>query len=428
MTIRVLLFAYEFPPVVAPQSLRWHYLASELARLGVEVDVLAPALRNMWQFETELHPAVRTVRCFPGPFVGLSGWLAGRRRNVGQGAAFEGEVATAEHRDLAERLYRGVRKVLDQVLVPDVRTEWLPFAWRHARRLRARRGYDLVISSHEPGVDLLLGLMAKRQWKLPWIVDLADPVVAPYTPRWRRRLDAVLERAACVRADAILVTTEGVKDLLVRRHDVDRARLALVRQGFDHREAHCLPGTGESVATDRFVLVFTGTFYRQFRDPSNLIAALNDLRQVHLVLAGDLGPYARKFGALGERVTVLGKRSHNDCLTLQRSATALVNLGNAQDFQIPGKIYEYFGARRPVLHIAGSQTDPVPNLLSRIRRGVGVANDPGSIKAVIGDWHDRWRRGELDRLFDLSDGAVEQYSWAASARKVHAIICDLTGR
>ena len=419
--MRVLLFAYEFPPVLAAQSLRWYYLGNELAKRGVDLDVLTPSISDRWGFAPAFEDSVRIHRCFAGPFVGFSGWLAERFRG---GARPGTEIPALTHSaqggpsPIFERLYRSLRRGLDQVLFPDLRSEWLPFAWRAAQTLNARKPYDLVISSHEPGVDLLLGLRAHQVWGIPWIADLADPLIAPYTPRWRRRLDLALEGRVCHRADALLATTEAVGILLAERHGIPRSRFTLVRQGFDHRwrEDETLPSP--PWPTDRLVLLFTGTFYPGFRDPGPLIDALARLNGVVTLFVGDMGPFKEELSRLGGRVLLLGKLPHAVCLAWQRRVDVLVNLGNRQDDQVPGKIYEYLGACRPILHIASSPTDPVPAFLAGLNRGRAARAEVNAITTLIREYQDLWRQGLLDRSFDLSLDSVSDYSWMAQADRL----------
>lgn len=428
--MRVLIFAYDFPPVLAAQSLRWAYLCRELAFRGVEVDVLAPRIRDIWGFRPIMGELVRIHRCFPGPFVAFSGWLGGRL-SLDKAVLQEDRCRLNLERPMIAadalpfRLYRGIRNLLDQILFPDLRTEWLPFAWRRAKALYRRYHYDLVISSHEPGVDLLLGLLARRAWGIPWIADLADPLLAPYTPRWRTPLDRALEARTCRSANGVMVTTESAGSQLARRHGVPNDRFLLVRQGFD------VPGTGEISKypppwpMDRFTLLFTGTFYRGFREPSPLIDALTQVEGVQVVIIGDLGGYATDFAPLGERVILLGKLSHEYCLAWQRSANVLLNLGNRQNDQVPGKIYEYLGAARPILHIASSPSDPVPAFLAQIRRGRSTAAEPMLIAQAINEMNASWRSGQLDCSFDLGMDKVMEYTWSAQAARLHQLMLDL---
>ena len=426
--MKVLLFAYEFPPVLSAQSLRWYYLANELVKVGVELDVLTPSFRDIWGFSPGFDTSLSIYRCFPGPFIGFSGWIGSCRRasHVSDNSSLTlDKLVHPRSLSIPERLYRAVRRGLDQVLFPDLRTEWLPFAWRAARRLNAAKHYDLVISSHEPGVDLLLGLRAQYDWGIPWIVDLADPLVAPYTPRWRVRWDQSLEGRVCHRADAILVTTRAVKTLLADRHGIALERFTLIRQGFDQYWQDNQATPPPPWPKDHLVLLFTGTLYPGFRDPAPLVEALAGLKGVFTLFVGDTGPFTEDLIRLGGRVLLLGKLPHAVCLAWQRQADVLVNIGNRQDDQVPGKIYEYLGACRPILHIASSATDPVPALLASLRRGRGVHADAQAIANLIREYQVLWRKGTLEQSFDLSLDAVSDYSWTAQARHVHGLMRTL---
>lgn len=426
--MKVLLIAYEYPPVLAAQALRWYYLGNELARYGVELDVLTPALPNIWGFYPVYVQGIQVHRCFPGPFVAFSGWLGSRQRgqrilpgrNPGSvSAPGQGQIP------LSEQVYRLVRRGLDHVLMPDVRTEWLPFAWRAAKCLQKQRHYDLVICSHEPGVDLLLGLRAKREWGIPWVADLADPLLAPYTPSWRIRWDRALEATVCRSADAVLVTTDTVGASLADRHGIPRRLFTLIRQGFD---AQGLADGVQSIPPwprDRLVLLFTGTFYRGFRDPGPLIEALGLLDEVYAVFVGDMGPFASDLCRLGERVLLPGKLSHDVCLAWQQRADVLVNVGNTQDDQVPGKIYEYLGAGRPILHLTACFNDPVPALLTGLGRGRSVPLRASEVADAIIDLRSAWREGRLDASFDLSLETVRDFTWKASAERLYELMCQV---
>jgi hypothetical protein len=42
--MRILLIAYDYPPLSSPQAIRWYYLSRELARRGVELHVLVSCI------------------------------------------------------------------------------------------------------------------------------------------------------------------------------------------------------------------------------------------------------------------------------------------------------------------------------------------------------------------------------------------------
>ncbi len=417
--MRILLIAYEFPPIQAAQSLRWYYLGNALAGCGAEIDVLTVRIHDLWGEDWPLHPNISVHRCFPGPFVGVSGWLRHRLTR-----ADTAELSSAENRiGIAEKIYRLLRRGLDQLLIPDVRTEWFPFAWSRLQALVAQRCPDLIISSHEPGVDLLLGLRAKRRWNLPWIADLADPVLAPYTPRWRKMVDNALERRVCQTADCIVVTNQAMTELMHQRHGLPLKQCVVIQQGFPTTE---LPSSVFSLSIkacnhcSMLDLVYTGTFYKDFRNPDPLFQAIKQVPGVRLVYAGDSSGFEKELAALGDQALVLGRRKHLECLILQSQAALLISIGNRQAHQIPGKIFEYFGACRPILHLFYDPCDPVKQLLETLRRGRSIPNEQEAIQANLQSLRDSFHADKMDETFDLSPQIVSNFSWQAQGDKLWA--------
>src|SRR5690606_3006133 len=93
---------------------------------------------------------------------------------------------------LLSRAYGVARDMLNHVIYPDVRSEWYFFARKKLRLLLATNKYDFIVSSHEPFVDIFLGFFIRKKG-IPWIVDLGDPLLTPYSPYWRRAIDLRVE-------------------------------------------------------------------------------------------------------------------------------------------------------------------------------------------------------------------------------------------
>ena len=413
---RILILAYEYPPILAAQSLRWFYLANALAEKDdLEVHVLTTNIRDIWGFSGELHPRIKVHRSFPGPFVGLSGYLAQRTDSGGSTPIKPAAPG------VAARLYGRIRALLNQVLFPDVRSEWFPFAWRAIRRLHVGESFQIIISSHEPGVDLLLGRRLKKRYPhLHWIVDLADPLLTPYTPHWRCALDKHLERRICQEADRILITNNVVKTALISRYGgqsgKNLAPFTQITQGFGHLPDVLNAQLAEFAATvllpeKQFTLLFTGNFYPGFRDPHELIQAVAKHPGIRLMIAGNPGPFGKLLSELPEQVTTLGVLDHFRCLALQQHATVLINLANEQVDQVPGKLYEYLGAGRPILHIGQSAQDEGGKLIKSMRRGEIVANHALAIEGKLAKLYRLWQEHRLEQSYELSLGSVAQYHW-----------------
>lgn len=433
--MRILLIAYEFPPSPSPQSLRWAYLSRELVAAGHEVWVLTVASRGAMDGLPALPEGLRIERVSGGPVDALVSWLARLRRRgalapagKGEGPATsaepggegEGPVAVPARLNWKGRLMDRTKRLLALVLFPDVRGEWRHPAKRAGRRILAEFQPDMVISSHEPATTLEVGLYLRRFARFRWVVDLGDPVLADYTPmRWRMRsLD--LERRSVRKADATVVTTPVAADLLRWRHGRDgrlAGRIHVVSQGFDDRDAPPEDTGGIVFDADRLELLFTGTFYA-FRRPDALLDAVEALEGVRLNIATVVVPpwLAPRLEQLGDRVRVLGFLPHRLALSVQRRADVLVNIANQNPCQVPGKIYEYLGSGRPILHIGACDgRDESAALVERLRRGWACPADADSIRARLGGLRDDAGNKRVGAGLDLRPEQVGGFGWSRVA-------------
>jgi len=416
----ILLIAYSFPPFHDAQSLRWYYLANTLAEAGLEIDVLTvryPIESDpMWKF----HENVKVLRVYPGPleFVHLYGKDKLKVDELGNR-----ELRQSMRFKFVKSLYWSIRKLVGSVLPGDLRTEWFPYAvWAIKDKVKAD-AYSCMITSHEPWVDSLLGLyLKKKNPGLKWVADFGDPYVAPYTPKHKLWLENHLERSIYQSADVLLFTNEGVIDHLTKKYTFLRDKdIHEIGQGFSYAsciEASRSPENGKNKV---FTLTYTGSFYRGLRDPSNLIKALSGTDfPYRFLLAGKNEAFTKDFGVLGERFEFLGFIDHFASLNLQRESDVLVHLGNNNSVQVPGKIFEYLGALRPILSINSNPSDSTGELVTELNRGVCSSNDPRSIKEALFSLYTIWQKG--DSPFALDYDGIYEYSWEKRANVIHGIL------
>jgi glycosyltransferase involved in cell wall biosynthesis len=288
---------------------------------------------------------------------------------------------------------------------PDPQAGWLPFALRGGRRLLREWRADVIYASAPPLTGLLVARALSRRFGIPWIAELRDLWVDhPYyeAPAWRRRLERRQEAAVLGSADRLVTVTTPWADLLQERFG---QRPEIILNGFDPEDYPADPiesGGGR----DELTIVYTGTLYGGRRDPSPLFSAIRSLGaagrtiRVHFYGAegGDVELSAAAAG-IQDQVRVHPPRPYREIVRIQRSADILLLLRWADDQEngvIPGKVFEYLGARRPILSV-GFEGGEVADLIRQRKAGL-VSNDPDAIARALSAWLAEKRSGGLADL------------------------------
>jgi glycosyltransferase involved in cell wall biosynthesis len=411
---RVLVVSYGFPPSSLVAGVRWSLMDTYLRRLGYTVSVVTSDAFGSLPDDGE-----RVVRPANLESSAALRRLLRRPANAGAGGL---QSATPSAPSLLTRL-----------VVPDPwALSWVPFAWHAARRLVRAGGVDCVITT-SPGESTHLVGLALRRLGPAWLADFRDgwsfETARPTFPSaLQRRLDAGLERRVVRRADVTVAATQGIAADFRRRLGVEAIH---VPNGVDP-EAHAPsdePEAGPSANGNagRVRLVYTGRLGvgTARRHAEGFFSALEQLSEREPALAARLelviaGPESSRDAELlaglsgATLVRHLGHLPRAESLRLQRSADVLVLLGS-DGSEAPAKLFEYLGARRPVLYAGGPSA--AAEILAQTRSGVTVAHD--DVEAI-----GRALRTIANGAFatDFSPGGLEPYSYPGVAEAMAAAI------
>jgi glycosyltransferase involved in cell wall biosynthesis len=154
----------------------------------------------------------------------------------------------------------------------------------------------------------------------------------------------------------------------------------------------------------RFRITHTGAFFGK-RDPAPFLRALatSGLDDVVARFVGGLRPPDRELVdelGLGDRVEVVDFVPRRRALELQRDSEALLLIaaeaGGRGMGVIPGKVFEYAAAERPILAVV-PPGGAAARLVEEIGAGVvAPTDDVDAIRAALLELHARWKRGELE--------------------------------
>jgi glycosyltransferase involved in cell wall biosynthesis len=222
----------------------------------------------------------------------------------------------------------------------------------------------------------------------PWVADFRDPWArAPWRESWlpaARRAAEILERFVVRRADAIVFTTRtNLEEYAGYYGEAAASKFHLVRNGCDRDEfdgVTPLPGDG------RFTMLHAGSLYGG-RKPTALFRALAALRDRGVIDAQSfcfrqIGRVALAgFDMTAERdrlnlqgmVEIVAAQPRREILREMVSASCLLLLQPGTTVSIPGKLFEYLTAGRPILALA--EEGETSDIVRESGRGFAVLPD-----------------------------------------------------
>ena len=402
---KILIVSFSFPPSNVVGAIRVGKLARYLYHHGYDVRVLTsivegdeslpleiPRERVCAEYRPRGHWLDPLVRCFRRrPTAPLGG--------VGETPAIETSMPSGAAWGWLQRQYYALS------LIPDIRADWIKTAVPAGTRLIKGWRPDIIFASAPPFTGLIVASRLGRTFNIPWVADFRDLWVDnPYydEPVWRRPIDVMLE-CRLVRNTAGLVTVSPVWAEQLRRRHCRPAEVVYNGYAEEDFPQPPLPENPGKVLTIRYM----GSIYQGFRDPSPLFAAIGLLGDEHRdhvkveffgsavdgVLASATEYRVRDCVYTSPRVPY--RRS----LELQMTADVLLLLqwsDKRDEGNLPGKIFEYFYARRPILLI-GYEKGVAARMIRE--RGAGfVSNSPEGIRDKLVGWIEAKRAGRLRRL------------------------------
>jgi len=400
---RWLCIAYAFPPINRSGTHRTLAFVRHLDRLGWDASVLTVQPRGEPIDETLLAKIPLGTRVVRSRWVHLleaADRLRSlfRRKTTGRNSPPPLAAASRPRDSAGDRC--GIKEIVSSLLTtPDSRVGWVPFALRAGLR-EIKRARPKVIYSTSPYASAhLIALLLSAWRRIPWVADFRDPWSAnPFrssTPGLTDALEGWLERLVLRRAAHVVYNTPTAAAEMQRRYPWIAPKCTTILNGIDPE----LFDAAQPIRTeprDRFVLLHCGQFYGQ-RSPHVWFDALRTLQKeapevaarIRFISLGathyDGSPLERmasEYG-VGRIFSAVPSSSHQDAIALMLSADALglaTSAGAGAHLQVPNKLFEYLGARRPILATAAPDS-PVRDILRQAHADCVVCpqDDPAEL-------------------------------------------------
>jgi glycosyltransferase involved in cell wall biosynthesis len=329
----------------------------------------------------------------------------------------------------SERWRKILTFVSDSFFIPDNKIGWKRKAIKAAYQLFEKKSFDIIFATAPPFTDFLIGMELHKKFKKPLVIDYRDPWLDyPFkyypTPlhKWR---NYVLEKRVLHASSKIITTNRRVKELILKRHKfLEYQDVIILPQGYDPQDfadSSILPPR-----INKMRITHAGVFYAD-RTPKYFLQALKKIFNDRPELKGKIeacfignfhdehSKLIRAMGLEGDVVTT-GYLDHSHCVGYLKASDVLFLMVN-NDRQSPGKLYEYLGARKPILACVPDSF--IRQTIKEAEAGVIVEpTDVDRIAAAILDFFEQYKS---QRLPKPDEAAVVKYDRVELTRELSKI-------
>lgn len=386
--MKILIIAAYFPPQNSVASLRPYSWAKYWSRAGHDVTVLTTR-KHDHPTNTDYPFTGFEVREVEIPFFNrLRGALG--KGNAAKVAASRNLVKAILLSSLLDRVNKFIQYsqkkfgILNYCRMPDLTDLWVNPAFRAV----ANEQWDLVVSTawpypvHRIAHRLRIKGLAKKwiaDWRDIWIGNHLYAGLFPFTI-----LEKFYERLWMKKADFITTVSEPLAEILRSRYG---DKVSVIYNGFDPDDYENLPPEKAYPQDGIFRIVYTGSIYPGWQDPSPLFEVIARLKdeghinpdQLQVMFYGnnaDMSALAVKFN-ISEYIQYGGFLPRQQALRCQRDADALLFLEfESKTLQgiLTGKLFEYLFAGPPILAVGIGSGGSAAAVLRKTGRGESFGN------------------------------------------------------
>ncbi len=398
---KVLIITHYWPPAGGGGVQRWLKFSAYLPEFGWEPVVVHPVGADYPNLDSSLLADVSDhLQTIPVPIwepYQLFKRFTGAKKDEKVNAGFLFDDAPLNWKQRLALWIRG------NLLIPDPRVFWVRPTIRAIRKQLDQIQPDAIVTTGPPHSVHLIGKAIHRRYGVPWLADFRDPwSTIDYLEKFplsslARKLQSRLERSVLREADLVLtVSAEWEQEL----KSLGAAQSTYITNGYDEKDFSAY----QPRRVPSFSLAHLG-FISSFRNPTALWNAIDQFMHhasgqdaIRLVLAGNVDRAVfnslEKHRSLAKGYDYLGYLPHSDVFKAYEEASVLILLLNNSSNSgghIPGKLFEYLRAGKPILAL-GKPGGDVDRILQETGCGQCFAfDDEKGIRSFLESiYHFEW--------------------------------------
>ncbi|ROL56873.1 glycosyltransferase [Bacteroidetes/Chlorobi group bacterium ChocPot_Mid] len=308
------------------------------------------------------------------------------------------------------------RAVLQTIYQPDSKKPWLKKAIKKGEQIISENKIDVIFATAPPFTDFLVALALSDKFDIPFVIDYRDVWIDnPFhffaTP-FHKIYSNNLERKILYRTEKAIVTTRFIKELLLKRHRfISHKDIEIIHQGFDPDDFNIeVPKKDKN----KFIITHSGVF-QDNRTPKYFLKAVSEffknepdakkvteLRFIGVMRKKHLR-YIKRY-KLKENTVTTGYITHKESIKQLLESDVLWLMLN-DNVRSPGKLYEYFAAKKPILACLkdGIMKKQVQD------SEIGFITEPKDVKAIANEISKLYKLWKTNSLPIPSEEFVNQF-------------------
>ncbi len=399
---RILIVSYYWPPAGGPGVQRWLKFAKYLPDFGYEPIIYTPENPNYPLVDEELVKEIpEGIKVLKQPIKEPYRIASLFSKNKSKSLS-AGIIPQARKQSLLDKVLLWIR---GNFFIPDARIGWVAPSVSYLKKYIQEYNINTVITTGPPHSMHLIGCQLKEQLNIKWIADFRDPwTTIGYHKELKLTKKSIekhiaLESRVLTTADEIIVTSKSTKKEFAA---LTTKPITVITNGYD------VEYVGRITRDEKFSLAHIGSFLSN-RNPRVLWKAIVELRKENkefkeafqLKLIGKISQEIQDVIAefhLEECTLNLGYVSHHEALIEQRKSQVLLLVEiDSEDTKaiIPGKLFEYMAAERPILAIGPDEADFFEIIKETNTGKIALYDEKDRIKEILLDYFEKYQKQEL---------------------------------
>ena len=399
---KLLIITYYWPPAGGPGVQRWLKFVKYLPEFNIQPIVYIPENPTYPIIDKGLESevsekAIILKNKITEPYGFASFFGKNKTKKISSGI-----IPNQRKQSFLEKILLWVR---GNLFIPDARFLWVKPSVKYLKKYIEENNIDTIVTSGPPHSLHLIGLQLKKDLNITWFADFRDPwttigyhkdlKLSSYAAKKHKALEAAVLNSA----DTIIVTSKTTK---TEFQALTSKPIEVITNGYDVEKID------KQSLDDKFTLAHIGSFLSE-RNPRILWKALNELIKENQDFKNDF--QLKLIGAVSQEVldTItefkladyvlnLGYLSHQEAMEHQRKSQVLLLIEiNSEETKsiIPGKIFEYMAAERPIIALGPEESD-FAEIITATNTGVFFSYyEKEKLKALLLNYYELFQNNNL---------------------------------